>query len=230
MATVKEELQSPVKRQCLNEALRKPKIEQESTPVKPAAPAVQAAAVSPGPAAPAAAKTPEPATRSRPAPTAKGWHQNLKRNPFVFSPSSPTPPRANYLQVEPLTPRHPHPPPPLLVGSQPLTATGLAHAPAEPAMAGPPAETATPRGDTGGTGDIRKRRKGTTPAKAIHDAFAQQSKYLHKHPELARHLKDLSEHDPKCRPIIQEFKKALGECNRGIFDTPFLQGVKKGSW
>ena len=55
MEKVKTELQSPAKRVCLNEALLQPKLEGETTPVKPAG---TAAAVSPFPAATAPAASP----------------------------------------------------------------------------------------------------------------------------------------------------------------------------
>ena len=52
-------------------------------------------------------------------------------------------------------------------------------------------------------------------------------KDLQKEPELLQHLYDLVEHHKKGSPVIMEYKKAIGECKGGKFDTPFLLAVKK---
>lgn len=48
-----------------------------------------------------------------------------------------------------------------------------------------------------------------------------------KEPELLQHLADLVEHHKKGSPVIIEYKKAIGECKRGNFNTPFFNAVKK---
>jgi len=71
------------------------------------------------------------------------------------------------------------------------------------------------------------KEKGTSEAKRIHNAFAHRKKDLKKEPELLQHLHDLEEHHKKGSPVIMEYKKAIGECKMGKFDTPFLLAVKK---
>ena len=78
-------------------------------------------------------------------------------------------------------------------------------------------------GDTGGTGACR----GTTATKQIHNAYAQQKKYLDKYPTLEQHLDDLLANNPKGSQIIMKFKRMLGAAKGGNFNTPELQAVKK---
>ena len=40
-------------------------------------------------------------------------------------------------------------------------------------------------------------------------------------------MEDLQKAHPKGSQIIYDYKKAIGECKGGRFDTPFLQAVKK---
>ena len=224
--TVKPELVSPAKRQCLNAALQKPKVEQASTPNRHAAPAGEAAAVSPGPAAPADKQTPQAARQSSKKPV--GWNSKLKATPgkFVMNLSTPTPPRDRGTKRPPTAlehpaPRHARPPPPL-----PET-----HAPPPGSGCSIPAEPAEPSGDTGGTGSSSKPARAatrcTSEAKRIHNAFDFQRKHFHKEPALQQHFDDLIEAHTKGSPIILELKRAIGECKGGKFDTPVLLAIKK---
>ena len=90
-----------------------------------------------------------------------------------------------------------------------------------------PAATAVPLSDTGGTGGPCSSGKKSAEAKSIHNKFVQQRKYLDNHPELKQHLDDLVNHHPQGSPVIREYKKAIGECKKGQFDTPFLIAIKK---
>ena len=61
----------------------------------------------------------------------------------------------------------------------------------------------------------------------IHNAFAHRMKDPQKEPELLQHLHDLEDYHKKGSPVIREYKKAIGDCKLGDFETPFLQAVKK---
>ena len=65
--------------------------------------------------------------------------------------------------------------------------------------------------------------------KKIHNAFAYQVKYLTeaREPELWQHMQDLIDKHVKGHRCITEFKRLIGECKKGDFDTPALRAVKK---
>ena len=69
----------------------------------------------------------------------------------------------------------------------------------------------------------------TSDMKKIHNAFAHQVKYLTKdaEPELWQHMQDLVDKHVKGHRCITEFKRLIGECKKGDFDTPALKAVKK---
>ena len=205
MATkVKEELSSPPsKRRCLNASL---------IPLKEEFP-------SPEPAAPAVSPVAPAVTTERPR-----WQLNLfaARSKLVMSLSSPSPP--------PLTkdPKQDVPRDDEDECDIPdtLTGRGSGRRASDPAA---PAEQHTPRGDTGGTGNASGAARGskTSEAKRIHNAFAQQRKDLDKEPELLQHLEDLLKKHGKGSPVIRDFKKAIGDCKCGNFNSEYLLAVKK---
>ena len=178
MEKVKTELQSPAKRVCLNEALLQPKLEGETTPVKPAG---TAAAVSPFPAATApaaavspltAATAPEKSPHSSKAPQGKmQWQRNLIANPsrIVISLSSPATPtvRGTKRSSDGLPVHHNRPPPPPpSYTNPPDDSCEIQYLAAELEAAAlleeNPAATATPRSDTGGTGTPCLGKRGRT--------------------------------------------------------------------
>ena len=58
--------------------------------------------------------------------------------------------------------------------------------------------------------------------------FTNKKRYLEANePVLLQHLNDLIKAHPKGSQVIRDFKKLIGECHRGNFDTPSLRAVRK---
>ena len=161
--------------------------------------------------------------------TKSAWKNHLKhgKSNLAISLSSPSPtvPRRKAAPVAACG--HPKPPPPLPpaagppqqpLGASPI-ATSLTRADTATAIGG------THRGDTGGTGAANKGSAGTSETKRIHNAFENQKRYMD--PDLNRHYKDLKALYPKGSPERKEFKKLIGACSLGNFDTPEIRAVRK---
>ena len=221
---IKQEPFTPNKRRCLNFGLIAPKAEQTS-------PDVIAHGV-----------TDQLADTARCPP----WKMNLNISKLALSLSSPSPP-TQVRRMEPLEGllhTRPPPPPPGGQSSQSPRMAQSSHPPPEAGrISDQQADTADPNlqadtadpnrerpGDTGGTGSRNAPPPRTSEVKRIQKSFAQQKKYLSNDPELEQHLADLVAAYPKGSSQIREFKRLIGNCHRGNFDTLELRAVKKGSW
>ena len=205
LANVKIEQFSPTKTICLNAGLLQAKKE-ASTPI-------QAKHTATSILAGTAASETTPQGIKRPSTTR--WVEKLKTGRFVVNLGSPTPPRGIKRAAElppPTQPerRHARLPPTLPPGYNPPQPGSGCDLPRDGAEN--PAEPAQHRGDTGGTPEPRRR---TSVSKTIHNAFAYKRKYLEENePELLQHLADLVKEHKKGSPIIMEFKKAIGDCEK----------------
>ena len=65
-------------------------------------------------------------------------------------------------------------------------------------------------------------------AKKILNAFNARKKDLEANePEIWKHFQDLVDRHKKGSPVIQEFKRMIGQCRGGNFNTPELSALKK---
>ena len=69
-----------------------------------------------------------------------------------------------------------------------------------------------------GTGSSCKRI--TTPTQRIRNAFQyKKRRYFDNEPELSSYLDSMEDRYPKGHPLLREFKRKVGKCRKGQFDT-----------
>ena len=137
---------------------------------------------------------------------------NVKPGRLAISLSSPSAGRGGTKRAAPFDDSvHRRPPPP------PLPADLATGGTAQTYLSGPGiGRTVAPGG-----------RSTVTAKKQVINAFNHQRKYLENDPALKQHLDDLTKKHPRGHPEIWKFKKLIGDCRHGKFDTPELNEIRR---